>query len=125
MPAGRHIEELTERDVSQIETGLKERTGSLPSAVPLEAPEREAVRVRLHGNAAKWCGPGFETILKATASFAVQLVLSTGDRISAEELSAHAGSAIIVNRAPQLELLERATLVITHACLNSSLEALT
>ena len=69
--------------------------------------------------------PVFDAILKAVASFDVQLVLSTGDTIPAEELGVQAGSAIVVNRAPQLELIKRATLVITHAGLNSSLEALT
>ncbi len=68
--------------------------------------------------------PVFNAILKAVSSFDIQLVLSTGDTIPVEELGARAGSAIIVNRAPQLELIERATLVITHAGLNSSLEAL-
>ncbi len=69
--------------------------------------------------------PVFEAILKAVASFDVQLVLSTGDTIAVEALIVHAGSAVIVNRAPQLELIQRADLVITHAGLNSSLEALT
>lgn len=69
--------------------------------------------------------PVFDAILKAAASFDVQLVLSTGDTIPVEELGVQAGSAIVVNRAPQLELIERAILVITHAGLNSSLEALT
>ena len=67
----------------------------------------------------------FDAILKAIASFDVQLVLSTGDTIPAERLSVPSASTIVVSRAPQLELIERATLVITHAGINSSLEALT
>ena len=69
--------------------------------------------------------PVFEAILKAAASFDVQVVLSTGDTIPVADLGVNAGSAIVVNRAPQLELIKRATLVVTHAGLNSSLEALT
>ena len=50
-------------------------------------------------------------------------VISLGSRN--QELEARAGAPIVVPFAPQLELLRRATLTITHAGLNTALESLT
>jgi len=66
----------------------------------------------------------FETIAAACANLDAQLVLSLGSRN--QELEADiAGAPIVVPFAPQLELLRRATLTITHAGLNIALESLT
>lgn len=54
----------------------------------------------------------------------VQLVLSLGDQIDPEQIDLFPRNAIIVRRAPQLELLKRASVCITHAGLNTTLEAL-
>jgi zeaxanthin glucosyltransferase len=67
----------------------------------------------------------YRTILGAVAKFSgIQLVLSVGDNVSSEALGVIPSNAIVVNRAPQIELLERAALCITHAGLNTTLEAL-
>lgn len=64
----------------------------------------------------------FDTIAGACADLPVQLVLSLGNsERSPEELP---GSPIVVPYAPQLELLRRASLTITHAGLNTTLESL-
>lgn len=53
-----------------------------------------------------------------------QLVLSVGQYLDPEEIGPVPSNAIIVKRAPQLELLKRASVCITHAGLNTVLEAL-
>ena|SRR5262245_3310135 len=54
----------------------------------------------------------------------LQLVLSVGDQIDPEQIEPVPNNAIIVKRAPQLELLKHATVCITHAGLNTVLESL-
>jgi zeaxanthin glucosyltransferase len=48
-----------------------------------------------------------------------------GKNIDPDDLRPIASNVIIVNTAPQIELLKRASLCITHAGLNTVLEALT
>jgi zeaxanthin glucosyltransferase len=67
--------------------------------------------------------PIFEAIATACAGLDAQLVLSLGSHHQRLELKL-AGSAIVVPFAPQLELLRRAALTITHAGLNTALESL-
>ena len=67
----------------------------------------------------------FRMILEAAERPGYQLVLSVGPNIALESLQANSASTIIVARAPQLELLKRAALCITHAGMNTTLEALT
>lgn len=67
----------------------------------------------------------FRTIIAALAKNKdLQLVLSIGDQIDPQELGPAPANAIIVKRVPQLELLERASVCITHAGLNTVLESL-
>jgi zeaxanthin glucosyltransferase len=54
----------------------------------------------------------------------VQLVLSIGDQLDPEQIGPVPKNAIIVKRAPQLELLKRTSVCITHAGLNTVLESL-
>ena len=65
----------------------------------------------------------FSTIAAACEGLDVQLVLALGsaDRSSREQF---AGNPIVVGFAPQLELLARASLAITHAGLNTVMQAL-
>ncbi|HSI13120.1 MAG TPA: glycosyltransferase [Chthoniobacter sp.] len=68
----------------------------------------------------------FETIAAACAGLDAQLVISLGsrDQDAAAMAKTFAGDPIVVAIAPQLALLQRATLAITHAGLNTALEAL-
>jgi MGT family glycosyltransferase len=66
----------------------------------------------------------FRIIAEACAGLGVQLVLSLGGGLSREELGPLSGDPVVVNYAPQLELVKRATIVITHAGLNTVLESL-
>jgi len=54
----------------------------------------------------------------------VQLVLSIGDQLAPEQIGPVPRNAIIVKRAPQLELLKLASVCITHSGLNTVLESL-
>jgi zeaxanthin glucosyltransferase len=68
----------------------------------------------------------FRTIAAAMAKHKdLQLVLSVGDQVEPEQIGPAPNNAIIVKRAPQLELLKRSSVCITHAGLNTVLEALT
>jgi zeaxanthin glucosyltransferase len=67
----------------------------------------------------------FRTIAAAVAKHKeVQLVLSIGDQLEPEQIGPVPGNAIVVKRAPQLELLKLAEVCITHAGLNTVLESL-
>jgi zeaxanthin glucosyltransferase len=67
----------------------------------------------------------FRTIIAATTKHkGFQLVLSVGDQLDPERIGPLPSNTILVNRAPQLELLKCASVCITHAGLNTTLEAL-
>jgi len=66
----------------------------------------------------------FSQIAAACANLPAQLVLSLGGGAKVESLGKVEGSPILVEFAPQLELLQRAALCITHAGLNTALECL-
>ncbi len=67
----------------------------------------------------------FRIILKAaTAIPGRQLVLSIGSNIQMDDIGPIPASAIVVSKAPQIELLKRAELCITHAGINTTLESL-
>jgi zeaxanthin glucosyltransferase len=67
----------------------------------------------------------FRTIVAAVAKNKnLQLVLSIGDQVDPKQIGPVPKNAIIAKRTPQLELLERATVCITHAGLNTALESL-
>jgi zeaxanthin glucosyltransferase len=67
----------------------------------------------------------FRTIVAGVAKHrGTQLVLSIGDQLDPKQIGPVPGNAIIVNQAPQLELLKRTSVCITHAGLNTVLESL-
>ncbi|MCH8828748.1 MAG: glycosyltransferase [Planctomycetes bacterium] len=68
-------------------------------------------------------GHVFEKIAAACAPLDAQLVISLG-REDAELSAGLPGNPIVVPFAPQLELLKRASLVITHAGMNTAMESL-
>ncbi len=65
----------------------------------------------------------FEVILKACRGHDVQLVLSLGGRSDPTRFD-EMDDAVIVNYCPQIELLQKAAVCITHAGLNTALESL-
>jgi zeaxanthin glucosyltransferase len=51
-------------------------------------------------------------------------LLAKGNNIECADLGPIPSNVIVVDQAPQIELLQRATLCITHAGLNTALESL-
>ncbi len=66
----------------------------------------------------------FEMIAKACVGLDVQLIIALGGGASPESLPELPGNPIVVGYAPQLELLQKASLTITHAGMNTTLESL-
>jgi zeaxanthin glucosyltransferase len=67
----------------------------------------------------------FQTIVAGVAKHKdAQLVLSIGDQLDPKQIGPVPGNAIIANQTPQLELLKRTSVCITHAGLNTVLESL-
>src|SRR6478672_1102066 len=66
----------------------------------------------------------FEQIAAACAGLDAQLAIALGKGLPSEALTNLPSEPIVVGYAPQLELLQRTTLAITHAGLNTALESL-
>lgn len=66
----------------------------------------------------------FHYIAEACNGLDVQLVISLGGSASPEALKGLLGNPLVVGYAPQLELLQKTTLTITHAGMNTTLESL-
>ena len=66
----------------------------------------------------------FRYIAEAAEKLDAQLVISLGGALDPERLSELPGEPLVVKYAPQLELLKKTTLTITHAGLNTTLESL-
>ena len=66
----------------------------------------------------------FHTIAEACSGLNAQLVISLGGGMRPEDLPPLPGNPLVVGYAPQLEILGRSAAVITHAGLNTTLEAL-
>jgi len=66
----------------------------------------------------------FQQIASACEGLEAQLVISLGGSTTPESLPKLPGNPIVVGYAPQLELLQRATLTITHGGMNTTLESL-
>jgi len=68
----------------------------------------------------------FTSIAEAVGSRpGLQLVLSIGPSLDPEKISSLPANSIVVKHSPQMELLKRSALCITHAGLNTALESLT
>jgi MGT family glycosyltransferase len=66
----------------------------------------------------------FRKIADACAGLPVQLVISLGGGIDPDRLGVLSGDPLVVRYAPQLEIVKRAAVVITHAGINTALESL-
>ena len=66
----------------------------------------------------------FRAIAGAVAGLDVQLVISLGGSADPSVLGRLPGNPLVVRAAPQLDLLDRAALTITHAGMNTTLESL-
>ncbi|MEG4147721.1 glycosyltransferase [Microcoleus sp. Pol12B5] len=66
----------------------------------------------------------FQDIALACEGLDAQLVISLGGSASPESLPQLAGNPLVVRYAPQLEILTKATLMVTHAGMNTTMECL-
>ena len=66
----------------------------------------------------------FRTIAAGCVELNVQLVLSLGGGLDTDSLRNLPGNPLVVRFAPQLDVIKRASVVITHAGLNTVLESL-
>jgi MGT family glycosyltransferase len=67
----------------------------------------------------------YQTILAAAGRMPeIQVVLAKGNNVELSDLGPIPPHVIVVDKAPQLELLKRSVLSITHAGLNTALESL-
>lgn len=66
----------------------------------------------------------FYLFAQACETLPVQLVISLGGSTDAEQFHDLPGDPVVVRYAPQLELIKRSTLCITHGGLNTALESL-
>ncbi|NDJ16656.1 glycosyl transferase family 1 [Myxacorys almedinensis A] len=66
----------------------------------------------------------FQIIAEACRELDAQLVIALGGGSTPEALLPLPGSPLVVEYAPQLDLLQRTTLTITHAGMNTTLESL-
>jgi zeaxanthin glucosyltransferase len=66
----------------------------------------------------------FKAIAEACDGLDAQLVISLGGSADPEVLGKLPGNPLVVRAAPQLELLDRASLTITHAGMNTAMESL-
>jgi zeaxanthin glucosyltransferase len=104
-----------------------------PFVDPLQRPKIDFPWDRLDGRPLVYASLGtlqngsediFRTIAAACVNLPVQLVMSLGAGLDRERLGTLPGDPIVVKYAPQLDLVKRATLVITHAGINTALESL-
>jgi MGT family glycosyltransferase len=68
--------------------------------------------------------PLFRTFAEACRGLDVQLVISHGGGLTPDEAKALPGDPLVVSYAPQVDLLARAALTITHAGLNTVLDSM-
>ena len=66
----------------------------------------------------------FQDIALACEGLDAQLVISLGGSASPESLPQLPGNPLVVGYAPQLEILTKATLMVTHAGMNTTMECL-
>ena len=66
----------------------------------------------------------FKTIAQACAGLDAQLVIALGGGLDPARMGSLPGDPLVVRFAPQLDVLKRAALVITHAGINTALESL-
>ncbi|HEX3684288.1 MAG TPA: nucleotide disphospho-sugar-binding domain-containing protein [Bryobacteraceae bacterium] len=142
LPAHRHAEQSFSRlaQISQQPPAFDYPRRRLPRSFhyvgPLRRPSAQAVPFpwdELDGRPLVYASLGtlqngreatFRCFAEACAGIDVQLVLTHGGGLDARAVSDLPGKPVVVSYAPQLELLSRASLTLTHAGLNTVLDSL-
>jgi zeaxanthin glucosyltransferase len=95
-----------------------------PAAFPFEQLTGQPLIYASMGTLQNQLSGVFETIAEACVGLDAQLVIALGGGSDPKFLPHLPGNPLVVGYAPQLELLKKATLTITHAGLNTALESL-
>jgi zeaxanthin glucosyltransferase len=99
--------------------------GREPVSFPWEKLNGKALIYASLGTLVNGLNNVYGTILEAVGEFPeMQVVLSVGSNLDPGDLGPIPSNTIVVRIAPQIELLKRAALCMTHAGLNTALEAL-
>ena len=99
--------------------------GREPIAFPWEELTGKPLVYASMGTLVNGLGDVYKTVLQAVAQLPdIQVVLSVGKNVKRRDLGTIPSNVIVVRTAPQIELLKRAALCITHAGLNTALESL-
>jgi MGT family glycosyltransferase len=99
--------------------------GRVASEFPWERLTGEPLVYVSMGTLQNGIDAAFRSIAEASGNHkGTQFVFSIGPQLDSAQMRNVPGNAIVVNHAPQLELLKRSALCITHAGLNTVLEAL-
>jgi zeaxanthin glucosyltransferase len=99
--------------------------GRVPADFPWERLTGEPLIYASMGTLQNGHEAVFSTIAEAVGERpGMQLVMSIGPTLQASQIQSVPANAIIVNYAPQIELLKRSALCITHAGQNTALESL-
>lgn len=104
---------------------LHDGFGRVPADFPWERLTGEPLIYASMGTLQNGMEGVFRTIVDAANAPGRQIVLAIGGNIKPEQIGPVPSNAIVVQRAPQIDLLKRAALCITHAGLNTALESLT
>lgn len=127
--------------IAQLPAALEFEVGDRPAVLRYTGPfvdpaQRPSVNFewnRLDGRPLVYASLGtlqngsqeiFRVIADACAGLPVQLVISLGGGFDPDRMGVLSGDPIVVKYAPQLEIVKRAAVVITHAGLNTTLESL-
>jgi UDP:flavonoid glycosyltransferase YjiC (YdhE family) len=99
--------------------------GRQPIPFPCERLNGKPLIYASMGRLANGLRKVYGTILEAASEFPeMQMVLSVGRNFNPDDLGRIPSNTNVVRAAPQIDLLKRAALCITHAGLNTALEAL-
>jgi zeaxanthin glucosyltransferase len=103
---------------------LHDGFGRIPAEFPWERLTGEPLVYASMGTLQNGSEEVFRKIVEGTAAPGRQIVLSIGRNLKPEQIGAVPANTIVVAHAPQIEILKRAALCITHAGLNTALESL-
>jgi MGT family glycosyltransferase len=103
---------------------LHDGHGRIPSDFPWDRLTGDTLIYASMGTLQNGSEGVFRIIAAAASAPGRQVVLSIGQNLDPDKLTSLAPSTIVVKRAPQIDVLKRASLCITHAGLNTALESL-
>jgi MGT family glycosyltransferase len=103
---------------------LHDGFGRVPAEFPWERLTGESLVYASMGTLQNGAEEVFRKIVEGAAASGRQIVLSIGRNLKQEQIGAVPANTIVVAHAPQIEILKRAALCITHAGLNTALESL-